>query len=142
MSSIKKKPHKDPNKNLSYYEVNKTYSITLNPIDKYQYLGNPDRYNKFRTMVYHEISKLRQSINLWIEISEPHQMILQGKSGPRLHMHGTIKFISEFNIVDFLVNGIYKLTRWTSVDIDTIEDSDIWHAYCTKQSILPKPKIF
>jgi len=125
----------------NYYKLQTPYSITLNPVDRYQYHGFEDRYQKFRRNAYSRIASLKQNLMLYIEISEPHQMILQGKAGPRLHMHGTIQFDNKDDLRRFLLSGLYLLTRWTSVDIDTIADPKIWLRYMTKQRLLQKPRL-
>ncbi len=126
-----------------FYEPNKTYAITLNPIDKHQFFHRVDRYQRFRSFVFEQMFDVdRNNFDLYIELSEPRGMIIQGKSGPRYHMHGTIKWRTYGELRRFLSNDYYKLLRWTSVDIESIDDLQLWHGYCTKQSeLIPKQKI-
>ena len=114
------------------------YSITLNPSDKSQFLGNPNRYSKFHTRIYNILIDLKVQYDLNIEISEPSGMKTQGYSGPRLHLHGIIYFKTREQLQNFLLKGYYEITRISSIDIDTIENLQTWSDYCQKQHILPK----
>lgn len=119
-----------------YYVTHKKYSITLNPIDKYQFLGHQHRVKRFRNFVYEQLLGYPGTIKYWIEISEPRGMHTQGKSGPRLHIHGYFEFDSRKQIGHFLTHTFYALLRWTSVDIDTIDDLSKWESYCKKQKLI------
>ncbi len=119
----------------NYYKLCKWYSITLNPIDKYQYFNSPNRFKRFKSFIYEQLLTFPAKYELFIEISEPHGMHTQGYSGPRLHLHGKIQFNTNKDRYMFLSNGYYKLLRFCSVDIDTIDDLRKWYKYCTKQHI-------
>lgn len=124
-----------------FYKVKKQYSITINPIDRYQWLHNIKRVRKFRNHFYEVFMAEKYQYELFIEFSEPRGFHTQGYSGPRLHMHGTISFNDIKELGYFLSQGYSKLLKYASVDIDTIDDIDKWKAYCTKQKIIKKNRI-
>lgn len=125
----------DPPEN--FFILNTWYSFTLNPIDKYQYFGKEDRFIRFCNFCYENLFILH-CYELHVEVSEPRGFHVQGYSGPRLHLHGKLKFRSKKELAKFLLTGYYKLLRWSSVDIDTIGDMEKWDAYCIKQKLLKK----
>lgn len=119
-----------------------TYAITINPTDKYQYYGKHDRLEKFKTFINEQLVHYPQygiHYKLWIELSEPKNKTV---NGPRLHLHGIITFHSKKSVKHFLLNEIYKITRYAVYDIDTIENMETWITYCTKQQhIIDEPPI-
>lgn len=121
-------------------ELNKMYSLTLNPVDKYQFYGQDLRLLKFRNFVYEQLLTLAGDYTLVVELSEPLGMKTQGYTGPRLHMHGVIVFRKKEQLYKFLLTDYYKLTRWTSIDIDTIDDITVWMDYILKQDLVPKKR--
>ena len=117
------------------------YSLTLNPDDKHQYFGKADRLQQFRTFIHNALLMLgafHVKYHLYIELSEPKTNAKWSKNGPRLHLHGILYFGSTLSIKNFLLDGIYNLTRWCNYDLDTIEDMSIWHTYCIKQQHIMK----
>ncbi len=129
----------DPKEN--FYTLNKRYSLTLNPVDKFQFLGKVDRYNKFRNFIYEQLMLLSCTYEFFIELSEPRGMHTQGYAGPRLHLHGWIEFKTRRDIGKFLLVDFYKLTRFASIDIDTISNFATWIKYCKKQKIYKKNRL-
>lgn len=124
------------------YKCNEVYAISLNPIDKYQFAGKPDRWKKFTNFIHGQLISWRYDYYLFTEISEP-KTINQGQIGPRLHLHGTIIFESKKQIQTFLLHSLYQLSRWCRIDIDTIDDIDHWTSYMTKQQdIMPEGGLF
>lgn len=123
-------------KPTGFYKINTIYSVTLNPTDKYQFFGNELRFRKFRNFVYEHTIGLHCDFNLIIEISEPHEFKIAQYKGPRLHLHGTLYFANTKCLGKFLMHDYYKLLRWTSVDIDTIDNLDTWHDYMMKQHLI------
>lgn len=127
-----------------FYETNKKYSITLNPQDKYQFFGKPDRFRRFRNHVYENLLHLDANevdYELIIEISEPHEFKTVPYQGPRLHMHGVILFKNISSLGYFLTTGYTKIIKWSSIDIDTIGDMDKWISYCKKQHIFKNNRL-
>lgn len=116
------------------------YSMTLNPNDKYQYPGKQDRMQLFRNTYYGIFVGWTDTNYLfYTELSEPKNV--NGTIGPRLHLHGFIKFTTNAAIKRFLLHEHYKLNRIGIVDIDTIDDQEYWKKYCKKQQhiIMEKP---
>ncbi len=130
----------DPQEN--YFQTNIKYSITLNPIDKYQFFGRPNRFARFRNFIYENLFILKEiEYEFFIELSEPKGFHTQGYSGPRLHLHGTILFPRKQSLTKFLLHHYYALLRFTSVDIDTITDTAVWYSYCTKQKLIANNRL-
>ncbi len=116
-----------------FYVPNVMYSITINPSDKYQFLGKPERLIKFMNFMNENVISWNQigiNYELYFELSEPRNTT---GVGSRLHMHGTIEFRTNKAVRSFLLNEMYKITRYAVFDIDTIDDPLYWKAYCTKQ---------
>ncbi len=122
----------------NFYEINTWYSLTLNPSDQYQSFGKNERFKKVKNRLYEALLTAEH----WgvIEISEPRGMKVKGYSGPRIHYHGFIQWSTRKRLQNFLCNGFYKLTRFTSVDIDTIKDHILWYEYINKQHVLPSAR--
>jgi len=121
------------------------YSITINPDDKHQFFGKADRMQQFRSYVHAGLLFLKTmhiDYHLYLELSEPKTNAKWSKNGPRLHCHGILRFRSTLSIKNFLLMGIYNLTRWCNYDIDTIDSMETWHLYCTKQQHIIKEEPF
>lgn len=117
------------------------YSVTVNPDDKHQFFGKVDRLQKFREHMHNGLLFLKAmhiDYHFILECSEPKSNEKWSKLGPRLHCHGIIRFRSTLSIKNFLMVGMYNLTRWCMYDIDTIGDINDWKAYCTKQCHIMK----
>lgn len=128
-----------------YYKVGQLYSITLNPINRYQYFGTKNRFRLFKNRFYEEIQSINGQHYLVIEISEPRGMKVGNDNyyGPRLHAHGVIYFKSNKQICKFLLHDYTRLLRYTSLDIDICNDKDKWHKYIHKQLLFkPDKKIY
>ncbi len=134
-------PAQNPDKSVEaegFYMVGQCYSITLSPSDKYQWFGNRKRLELFQNHLSVELLHLTMKYQMYLEISEPHEARPAGSyKGPRLHLHGWMNFSSADEILQFLISGYYRLTRWCSVDIDKVNDKAVWLAYCTKQRVIP-----
>lgn len=118
-----------------FYKKDTYYSVTINPEDKFQYMGTADRFKRFRSLMYElfiSLSAQHISYKFRIELSEPRTN--KFGSGPRYHVHGWILFKSNHSIWQFLDNTFYRWTRIGHVDIDSIEDLDKWEKYMSKQS--------
>ena len=118
-----------------FYNKAQWYSVTINPSDKYQYHGKEDRIKKFRNFMYEtflQLDSYKIQYKFNIELSEPKE-IKPGTTGSRLHLHGRIMFTCNYSIMQFLLHVQYAWSRIAYVDIDTIEDIEIWDTYCTKQ---------
>ncbi len=122
----------------NYYQLNKPYSITIQPCDKYQFHGHPLRFKKFYDLYYTLFQNFKGEYDLFIELSEPHQQLAHQSAGSRLHIHGTIQFRKTKHLGNFLMYFQHKLLKYGNLDIDTIKDLAVWYKYCTKQHILSK----
>lgn len=127
-----------------YYRTGVWYSVTICPDDQHQWFGKEDRLKRFTDYVnaylLDAINSTTQYI-FFIELSEPYGKFMNSL-GPRLHLHGKIK-IREDNILhlrNFLLNGIYKLTRGCLIDIHLINDMKIWDDYCQKHAKVMRMK--
>lgn len=118
-----------------FFKKDSYYSVTINPEDKFQYMGTPDRFKRFRSLMYElflslSAQHIRYKFN--IELSEPKNN--KHGSGPRYHVHGWILFRSTHSIFQFLDNTYYRWTRLGHVDIDSINDLSKWEKYMSKQA--------
>lgn len=118
-----------------FYKQKQIYSITINPMDNYQFYFKKNRYCRFRSFMYETLLKWMGEYTMYIEISEPRGFQKQGYAGPRLHLHGTFQFKSPHEIGYFLLYMYPSLCKIGTVDIDTVKDPKVWLKYCTKQHI-------
>ncbi len=125
----------------NFYKVNTWYSFTLNPSDKFQFYGKMDRLKRFRNFFYELFLSIKFTYEVFIEISEPRGMQRDTYKGPRLHMHGKVRFETSKQLGTFLLIDFYKFTRVALVDIDTISDPLVWYQYCTKQRLFKKNRL-
>lgn len=132
---------KDSTKNLQsyskvFFEPHKWYAVTLAPNDHSQFFGKKSRMEKFINRMNERFMCYTQyGIKYWfaIELSEPRS---KSMTGPRLHLHGKLRFSSRKSVKKFLLDLYYLLTRIGMVDIDTIDDEAIWDTYCKKQQYI------
>ncbi len=125
----------------NFYEVEKCYSLTITPNDKMQRFGQQKRFIKVRQFIYELFLSCNFIYDMIIEISEPHSFKVAGYKGPRLHAHGVILFRDNNELKQFLLNDYYKLQRQSGIDIDTINDLDVWSKYCNKQKLFVNNRI-
>lgn len=124
--------------NKVFFKKNNNYSITICPKDKYQYYSKQNRLSKFNNLINElVISYHTNNIDylLYTELSEPRS---KSVNGPRLHIHGTLRFRTNRSIKWFLLYGYYNLTRIGIIDFDTIADTLAWLQYCKKQQHIIK----
>lgn len=99
--------------------VSQGYSITMNP--KEQYFGKWSRVTKCKSDLCKLFSPFSCcSAEVYMEVS----------SGGRIHFHGVIK-IKE--IMEFYLFALPELQEYGTLEIDKINNPEIWEAYCTKQ---------
>ena len=125
-----------------FYKIGKPYAVTVNPSDEYQYYGYKDRYHRWRELMaltFESLTPKQIMYEFHAEISEPRQAcIATHKKGPRLHCHGTVIFTKRNGLRDFLTEILPKWAKYSMVDIDTIDDIEIWQEYCEKQKLFNK----
>lgn len=107
-------------------QVGTLYTITVAPSNDHQKWDESERVREFtkyyKTYVFKQL--LPNSFAVMIEIS----------STGRLHFHGSIKFVSDKEILKFYTYTIHNLLRGNQIEIDTIADLSAWETYCNKQS--------
>lgn len=114
------------------------YCMTINPDNEHQYVGiygKKDRLQLFRNFMNEQLVGWKQfgiEYRFSIELSDVWD-IGQGTIGPRLHLHGIIHLCSKKAVKHFLMYELYKLSRFSNTNIDTIEHPTIWTDYCDKQ---------
>ncbi len=125
------------------FKVNTPYAITISPNDKCQFIGRPERLQRFRHFWYEMFLKQGFKYEIFIEISEPlnQSQLKQGSLGPRLHLHGVIEFRTTKEIGQFLLYTIYKYLRVGNVYIHTISDPDVWQGYYNKQKLFKNNRL-
>lgn len=106
-------------------EINKEYTFTLNPSDKYQYWDNTmdDRIKK---SVDHCNKILRTYGSMKVKLH------MDFSRTGRIHWHGTIRFPSTESIKIFYLKYFHELQEEHQIEMDTIEDIEKWNEYCTK----------
>ncbi len=117
-----------------FYQKNKTYSITINPSDQCQYYENKrteTRINKIRTHIADYLKQAGIHYYLWWDVSMPYKNIKYNYR-PRIHLHGVIRFSTFNGINKFLCYALPHLAGIALIDIDVMNDKEIWIHYCTK----------
>lgn len=107
---------------------NVPYTFTWNPDDAHQGWKaerETDRISQVRAYFINlVVNKLNATIKAELEVSPL----------GRLHFHGTIKFNSLQAIKRFYVMDIRNLLNNAQIEIDSIEDDEVWDTYCRKQN--------
>ncbi len=123
------------------YKSGHRYEITINPNDKHQFFGSPRRLEIFMTKLHallvDALDNYKQEYKLFVELSEPHINVNSKSPLPRLHFHGTIKFVNELAVGQFLLKSLYKLSRFSNVTLNDYRE-DYWPKYISKQSLVMK----
>lgn len=123
----------------TFYKKKQWYWVTINPADKYQYLGHQLRQELFKKFICeHIVGNMICDFHFVIEYSEPRGNMVKSYSGPRLHIHGLIKFNSRSTVGHFLDRGMYKILRTSVIDIDTPKNISDCIDYMYKQKILKR----
>lgn len=105
------------------YKLGIWYQFSINPDDKYQF------WKDTTSRAYKAHSKVLRKIHLCPKgFSYRLYPEFAPKTG-RLHYHGYIRIEDIF---DFECFGLPYLTDWCHIDIDTIENKDIWDKYISK----------
>lgn len=119
-----------------FFTTDCLYALSINPMDKFQYFGNGARYEKFRSFVYEQLllfNSIGCKYSFYIEVSEPLSNEQYSGMGSRLHLHGVIKFPTRKVLREFLLVGLYAMTRYGIYKIKKVVDVDGWFEYCFKQ---------
>lgn len=127
----------DDKKLKPFYKTGTWYTFSFNPEDKYQYYGNPMRFQKFKDHYYEMLMKLKADYYIVVELSEPRGEFRQRCKGPRLHCHGALKFTNTKHILHFLMFILPTFLSHNTIEIDTIDSGIKWWNYMFKQNLLP-----
>lgn len=118
-----------------FFVPNNWYAITIAPKDKYQFFTKADRESKFKNL-FNEIilryPKLKIEYYFALELSEP-VMVRYPCTGPRLHLHGILKFTTRKGLKEWLLIESLKLYDFGILEIKPVIDMDDWLSYCNKQ---------
>lgn len=121
-----------------FYKKGTTYEITINPDDTRQKLKSEFRLREvittFRNLA-HNMSNQGINIVLYPEISEP-QNVVNG-SFPRIHFHGTVLFVDDYAVGQYLLKYLPLLSNISSTQINPFRET-YWPKYITKQMPLMK----
>lgn len=109
-------------KDVSDLKVGEIYSVTLNPNDRYQYWDHEKRFEMFCKWLL----KIMHGLRSHVELDLHTEISLKG----RLHAHGKIVFKDVYN---FYLKDFNMLIGMCNIDIDTINNQDIWDTYVSKQ---------
>ena len=116
-----------------FYQIDKWYTINVNPLDSWQCLNNTDRLKSFQSKIHEVMLEVFNTTTMFrynIEISEPHGVVFN--KYPRLHVHGRFMFKKNDNILQFLLYGMRKLNEVGRIDIKPVDSCEEWDKYCTK----------
>jgi len=97
-----------------------TYAISIN------YEKQPDKIDKacvykYYRQVYDSLYKFRESIDIILYI--------EASPTGRLHFHGYLQIKDYIGYIEFLND----LKQYSSFEIDTITEPEVWFEYCRKQ---------
>lgn len=133
----------------NFYEPHIWYAVTIAPDDHLQFPQKQDRMIKFVNL-YNEkflcYTANRVDYCFYVEISEPHS-IYDPKDkrtsgvdglGPRLHLHGKVRFNTTSSVRWWLLYGMGQLLVHAKVLVKPIDDMVEWDKYCMKQQHIVK----
>lgn len=103
--------------------LNTLYAFTLAPSNAKQYFSNLHRIKMVSIDMASLIISIKANISVFLELS----------SHGRLHWHGYILFPDKESIRDFYGFVIPVLLDNNQIEIDSIEDPEIWDSYIQKQ---------
>jgi len=111
------------------------YSVTINPDDKHQFCGRLDRYEAFRQFMYERLlvwNDFGIEYKFCIEASDVWDVVPLSTAS-RLHLHGIIYLKTHAITRNWLLHIQYQLSRFSYINIDTIDNPTVWIEYCEKQ---------
>lgn len=123
----------------NYYVTQKWYALTIKPSDTHQFFLREDRLNLFRTLIQQQLLHCAFKYELYYELSEPRGSI--NGNGSRLHLHGRIMFTDDTALLNWLLYDMSRLLKIGHIDVDTIDNEEVWIEYCNKQKLIPDAKI-
>lgn len=126
----------DPNSTLEskrFYVTDQVYAVTIQPDDMRQHYGKQKRLFLFRRDYYNDfflMPKYGIEYKFQIELSEPRQSVT---NKPRLHMHGWVRFKTEYAVFRWLYSVMPKLLVSARLEITKCTDIEVWESYMSKQ---------
>lgn len=117
------KPRKNTLIKLEDIVYGKGYAFTVNPAE--QYFGDTERFKKVIRLIRSKLSSPAYEYKLYCELSP---------SG-RIHGHG---YIWIYKPLDFVMFDIPYIDRFMNIEIDIINDEEIWEDYIHKQIHITK----
>lgn len=127
---------------------NVTYTFDISPEKQYfmapPKTGGKDRVDTFTrhwTNLLDHMNHGGVQYYCQVEISEPYDGTRKVSGGPRLHLHGVIRFLSPDEIRYFHVYVAPLIFEAATLKIDTISDFDRRWSYMHKMEFLSFPKI-
>lgn len=124
------------------YRLNTLYEITINPSDQHQFFTDKDRLNKCYNRTVGLIRSLNiKDIEIYTEISEKNNGMVSKEKAKhvipynRIHFHGTLKFLTNNELIEFLLQGWVSLVKFGSIQISPYR-KEYWTKYINKQQWL------
>jgi len=108
------------------------YAFTINPESQY-FDKNERSTNSRMAMVTSRIKSILRSPNF------QYKLYMEYSPTGRIHGHG---WIWIFNPMAFLDEDIHGINEKAHIEIDTINNEDIWFEYCTKQCHITQTMIY
>ena len=112
-------------------ELNTDYTITINPCDSRQYWNQKDRIECVSRDMALIIGQVSADWTVYLETSS-----VGGYTGT-----GRISFQTYSSVKEFYVNHIHRIMSTNNIEIDVINDEEIWDTYMKKQEYLMKTKL-
>lgn len=104
------------------------YAFTVSPSNTFQYFSEREnRIGKCVRIAYNKLNHSCIQYKLYIEVS---------RTG-RIHYHG---YIWIKDIREFFIDVVPILKDYAQIEIDTIEDDEVWEHYITKQCAIMQLK--
>lgn len=126
-SPIRKNPYRGSN----------WFTLNISPDDRHQYYGSEVRHTSFRKYIHTlmlDLPKYKIDYILHFELSTPFGAMTAGYQGPRWHCHGIIRLRNKVSLFNWLNYVLPMLLKENKIEVDSIQDSSIWEAYCKKDS--------
>lgn len=125
----------DFDKKMKIYEE-RTFALTINPAEQFCNcsIDTNDRLNAVHKSTVNRLAlilhDLYDSIVLYPDISLPRE--INYNRIPRVHYHGIITIKKDkVKMMQFIL-GLGRLATWFSIELDTIDNHEVWTKYITK----------
>lgn len=125
----------DFEKKMKIFEE-RQFAITVNPAEQFcsSTLNVSERLSALHKSTVNRLAlvlnDVYDSIVLYPDISLPRE--IYSNRIPRVHYHGIITIKKEKKKMMKFILGLGTLAQWFSIEIDTIDNLDVWTKYITK----------